>query len=55
MQLKLILRSLSLGLLLTTAQSKSVKYNCDNFKTVIGENDEIRECAQNKNGDITSL
>jgi len=55
MQLKLLLKSLSLGLILTTVQSKFIKYNCDNFKTAIGENDEIKECVQNKNGAITSL
>jgi len=55
MHYKSILKSLSLGLLFTFVQSKAIKNNCENFKSIISEYDEIKECIENRNGAITSL
>jgi len=55
MHLKLILKSLSLGLLYTVVQSKAIKNNCENLKSVISDNDIINDCIENTNGEITSL
>jgi len=55
MHYKSILKSLSLGLLFTVAQSKAITNNCEYLSSIISENDMINDCIENANGEITSL